>query len=175
MFIFVGHQLCSPVWPPQGHVHGLREARSRCHCGDLNSLWDAIASSILGAVRGSVRWSRNHPTTNTKIIQLTCVFNVKTSSSQFHSFTFCFWDTVVHVLLCGTDMDSSFYFHLMSLCSIRHGEATHGTSRDIRVSNAPQLLELVIGIGSNGQVDHWKLLRRGRPLPFLDPSWTKEP
>lgn len=41
--------------PPQkkhrswGHVHGLREARSRCNsCSNLNSMWDAIASSILG-------------------------------------------------------------------------------------------------------------------------------
>eukprot|EP00435_Cladocopium_sp_Y103_P026466 s630_g6.t1 len=32
-------------------VHGLREARSRCHCGCLNSIWDAIGSSILGNTR----------------------------------------------------------------------------------------------------------------------------
>lgn len=32
-------------------VHGLREARSRCHCGCLNSIWDAIGASILGNTR----------------------------------------------------------------------------------------------------------------------------
>jgi hypothetical protein len=45
------------VFPPSlprqvalgGQVHGLREARSRCHCGCLNSIWAAIGASILGA------------------------------------------------------------------------------------------------------------------------------
>lgn len=32
-------------------MHGLREARSRCHCGCLNSIWDAIGASILGNTR----------------------------------------------------------------------------------------------------------------------------
>ena len=34
-------------------MHGLREARSRCNsCSYLNSMWDAIASSILGNNNG---------------------------------------------------------------------------------------------------------------------------
>ncbi|CAK9034465.1 DENN domain-containing protein 4C [Durusdinium trenchii] len=34
------------------HVYGLRDARSRCnHCGWLNSVWDAIGSSIQGNTR----------------------------------------------------------------------------------------------------------------------------
>ena len=33
------------------HVHGLREARSRCQCGWLNSLWDSVTSAIQGNTR----------------------------------------------------------------------------------------------------------------------------
>ena len=42
-------------------MHGLREARSRCNsCSNLNSMWDAIASSILGvSVHGEGNQGRN--------------------------------------------------------------------------------------------------------------------
>lgn len=40
--------LMSPMLS-QGHAYGVRDTRSRCQCGCWNSIWDAIASSILGA------------------------------------------------------------------------------------------------------------------------------
>ena len=90
------------------HVHGLREARSRCNsCSNLNSMWDAIASSILGNTRNEQGHSCIQCTKCQSVMEPTLTLCKKLPRAPI--------DRSHSELSISTTGDSSMQIHLLNL------------------------------------------------------------